>query len=61
LLVDVEALQLGVPPVQGTLFVPTPGRRVGKSLFPLVMSLKMQIEASALLDGQLAPAFFATE
>jgi hypothetical protein len=55
----VETLQFGVPPWQGTLLVPTPGWPVGKSLFPFVMSLKMQAEASATLEGQLAPAFFA--
>src|SRR6266851_1316123 len=59
LLLEVETLQLGVPPLQGTLFVPTPGRPVGKSLFPFVTSLKIQVEASAPLHVQLAPAFLA--
>jgi hypothetical protein len=55
----VETLQFGVPPLQGTLLVPTPGRPVGKALFPFVTSLKMQLEASVTLEGQLAPDFFA--
>ena len=52
-------LQFRVPPLQGTLLVPTPGRPVGKRLFPFVTSLKMQVESSEVLEAQLAPDFFA--
>ena len=52
-------LQFNEPPWQGTLFVPTPGAPVGKTLFPFVTSLKTQPAASVALDVQLAPAFFA--
>ena len=52
-------LQFGEPPWQGTLFVPTPGRPVGRKLLPLVTSLKMQVEGSVALDVQLEPDFFA--
>ena len=37
-----RTLQFGVPPVHGTLIVPRPTPPVGKSLLPLVTSLKMQ-------------------
>jgi hypothetical protein len=59
LLPAVLTLQFNEPPWQGTLFVPTPGKPVGKKLFPFVTSLKMQPDASVVLEVQLAPAFFA--
>jgi hypothetical protein len=52
-------LQFSEPDWQGTLFVAMPGCLVGKELFPLVTSLKMQPGAPGVLEGQLAPAFFA--
>jgi len=57
LLPAVLTLQFREPPWQGTLFVPTPGKPVGKKLFPLVTSLKTQPAASVTLDVQLAPDF----
>jgi hypothetical protein len=57
--VATATLQLAFPPVQGTLFVPSPTPPVGKRLLPLVTSLNMQVAASVVLDVQLAPLFFA--
>ncbi|PYX63369.1 MAG: hypothetical protein DMG78_31815 [Acidobacteria bacterium] len=55
----VLTLQFREPPWHGTLFVPTPGKPVGKKLLPFVTSLKIHPAASVALEVQLAPAFFA--
>jgi hypothetical protein len=59
LLLVVPTLQFSEPPWHGTLFVPTPGKPVGNTLFPFVTSLKTQPAGSVALEVQLAPAFFA--
>src|ERR1700682_472895 len=58
LLPEIAELHAGVPPAHGTLLVPKPiaPRRL---LLPLVTSLKMQVEASATAEVQLALAIFA--